>query len=65
VEAPRHAVLTGNIDPVTARGVHALIEGLIMHTILSAQPMTRADTTYYVERVLGAAAMRKPAARRS
>ncbi len=46
-------VLQRFIDPVTARGVDALIEGLIIHLMLSTRPGTRADTVRYVDRALG------------
>ena len=49
----RH-VLERFIDPVTARGVDALIEGLVMHRMLSTAPATRADTRAIIERYLGA-----------
>jgi DNA-binding transcriptional regulator YbjK len=58
--ATSRAVLRRYVDPVTARGVDALIEGLIMHAILSTQPVSRAQTMSYVDRALGAAAVQDP-----
>lgn len=46
------AVLHRYLDPVTARGVDALIEGLIIHSILSTAPVDRSDTIGYVGRAL-------------
>jgi TetR/AcrR family transcriptional regulator, regulator of biofilm formation and stress response len=47
-------VLERFVDPVTARGVDALIEGLVMHLTLSTATFDRADTRTIVGRVLGA-----------
>nr|AEE65504.1 transcriptional regulator, TetR family [uncultured bacterium BAC AB649/1850] len=47
------AVLERHVDPVTARGVDALIEGLVMHMILSTATFTRDDTHRIVARTLG------------
>ncbi len=47
------AVLEQFVDPVTARGVDALIEGLVMHNALSPSPLGRADIRSIVGRVLG------------
>ena len=49
------SVLERFVDPVTARGVDALIEGLVMHMILAAAPADRADTRAIVARFLGVA----------
>ena len=49
------AVLERFIDPVTARGVDALIEGLVMHLTLSTATVDRADTRTIVNRFLGVA----------
>ena len=38
------AVLERFVDPVTARGIDALIEGLVMHMTLSTGSFSRADT---------------------
>ena len=38
------AVLERFVDPVTARGVDALVEGLVMHMMLSTGSFSRADT---------------------
>jgi TetR/AcrR family transcriptional regulator, regulator of biofilm formation and stress response len=46
------AVLHRFLDPVTARGVDALIEGLIIHRILSTAPVDRSDTIGYIDRAL-------------
>jgi len=46
------AVLHRYLDPVTARGVDALIEGLIIHSILSTAAVNRSDTIGYIERAL-------------
>jgi DNA-binding transcriptional regulator YbjK len=45
-------VLNRYLDPVTARGVDALIEGLIIHSILSTAPVDRSDTIGYIDRAL-------------
>ncbi|MEU4238839.1 TetR family transcriptional regulator [Actinoplanes sp. NPDC026619] len=47
------AVLERFVDPVTARGVDALIEGLAMHLTLSTATFDRADTRAIVGRLLG------------
>jgi len=49
------AVLERFVDPVTARGIDALIEGLVMHMTLSTAPFSRADT-----RTIVAAHVRNP-----
>ncbi len=46
------AVLERFVDPTTARGVDALIEGLVMHKTLSTVPVSRAATRSIVARVL-------------
>ena len=51
--ASSRAVLRRYLDEVTARGVDALIEGLILHSILSTTPLPRAQTVAYVTRALG------------
>ena len=48
-------VLERFIDPVTARGVDALIEGLVIHMTLSTAPFDRAQTRTIVNRFLGVA----------
>jgi DNA-binding transcriptional regulator YbjK len=48
------AVLERFVDPVTARGVDALIEGLVMHMTLSTAAFTRQDTRTIVARFLAA-----------
>ena len=46
-------VLERFVDPVTARGVDALIEGLVMHKVLStATPLSRADIHTIVSRAI-------------
>jgi DNA-binding transcriptional regulator YbjK len=49
------AVLERFVDPVTARGVDALIEGLVMHMTLSTATFSRAETRTIVTRFLGVA----------
>jgi DNA-binding transcriptional regulator YbjK len=49
------AVLERFVDPVTARGIDALIEGLAMHMILSTATFSRAETRVIVTRFLGVA----------
>lgn len=46
-------VLERYVDPVTARGVDGLIEGLIMHLMLSTATFRRKDTRAIVARLLG------------
>jgi TetR/AcrR family transcriptional regulator, regulator of biofilm formation and stress response len=46
-------VLERFVDPVTARGVDALIEGLVMHLTLSTASFDRADTREIVGRLVG------------
>lgn len=48
-------VLERFVDPVTARGVDALIEGLVMHMTLSTVPFDRSETRAIVARALGVA----------
>jgi len=48
------AVLERFVDPVTARGVDALIEGLVMHMTLSTAACTREATRTIVARFLTA-----------
>ena len=47
-------VLERFVDPTTARGVDALIEGLVMHKTLATTPVTRADIRVVVARTAGA-----------
>jgi DNA-binding transcriptional regulator YbjK len=47
------AVLERYLDPTTARGVDALIEGLVMHKTLSTGPVSRQDIRTVVERTIG------------
>ena len=47
------SVLERFVDPVTARGVDALVEGLVMHMTLSTTAFSRADTRTIVGRFLG------------
>ena len=49
------AVLERFMDPLTARGIDAVIEGLVMHMMLSTVSFPRADTRAIVARMLGAA----------
>ncbi|MFF5230773.1 TetR/AcrR family transcriptional regulator [Dactylosporangium sp. NPDC000521] len=46
------AVLERFVDPTTARGVDALIEGLVMHKTLSTAPVSREEIRVIVARVL-------------
>ena len=46
-------VLERFVDPVTARGVDALVEGLVMHMTLATTRFTRAETRTIVARFLG------------
>jgi DNA-binding transcriptional regulator YbjK len=46
------SVLERFVDPVTARGVDALIEGLVMHKVLSTGPVSREQTREIVARAL-------------
>jgi DNA-binding transcriptional regulator YbjK len=48
------AVLERFVDPLTARGVDAMIEGLVMHMMLSTVSFPRADTRAIVARAVGA-----------
>lgn len=50
------AVLERFVDPVTARGVDALIEGLVMHRMLSTAPPGREVTKVMVSRLVQAGA---------
>jgi DNA-binding transcriptional regulator YbjK len=47
------AVLERFVDPITARGVDALIEGLVMHKTLSTGPVSRQDIRTVVDRTIG------------
>lgn len=47
------AVLERFMDPTTARGVDALIEGLVMHKTLSTGPVSRQDIRTVVDRTIG------------
>jgi DNA-binding transcriptional regulator YbjK len=46
------SVLERFVDPVTARGVDALIEGLVMHKVLSTGPVSRAQTREIIARAV-------------
>jgi DNA-binding transcriptional regulator YbjK len=46
-------VLERFVDPVTARGVDALIEGLVMHMTLATTRFSRAETRTIVARFVG------------
>jgi TetR/AcrR family transcriptional regulator, regulator of biofilm formation and stress response len=50
------SVLERFVDPDTARALDALIEGLVMHRMLSTAPSTRQQTRLAVTRILGAGA---------
>jgi DNA-binding transcriptional regulator YbjK len=47
------AVLERFVDPITARGVDALIEGLVMHKTLSTSPLAREQIHLIVARAAG------------
>ncbi len=47
------AVLERFVDPVTARGVDALIEGLVIHNALSTSPLGRDGIRTVVAKVVG------------
>jgi DNA-binding transcriptional regulator YbjK len=47
------AVLERFVDPTTARGVDALIEGLVMHKTLSTSPLPREQIRSIVARAVG------------
>ena len=48
------SVLERHVDPLTARGVDALVEGLVMHQVLSTGPrVSRAAVRTIVARVVG------------
>ncbi len=49
-----HAVLERVVDPATARGLDALVEGLVMHRMLSTDPMGRDVVREAVRRAVGA-----------
>ncbi|WP_222264374.1 TetR/AcrR family transcriptional regulator [Modestobacter marinus] len=46
------AVLERFVDPTTSRGLDALVEGLVMHKILSTQPVPRAQTREIIARAV-------------
>ena len=46
------AVLERFVDPTTSRGVDALIEGLVMHKVLSTRPVSRAETHEIITRAV-------------
>ena len=46
------SVLERFVDPVTARGVDALIEGLVMHKVLSTGPVSREQTREIIARAV-------------
>jgi DNA-binding transcriptional regulator YbjK len=46
------SVLERFVDPTTARGVDALIEGLVMHKILSTDPVSREQTREIIARAV-------------
>jgi DNA-binding transcriptional regulator YbjK len=47
------AVLERFVDPTTARGVDALIEGLVMHKVLSTAPLSRERIHAIVAQTVG------------
>jgi TetR/AcrR family transcriptional regulator, regulator of biofilm formation and stress response len=46
------SVLERFVDPVTARGLDALVEGLVMHKVLSTGPVSREQTREVVARAV-------------
>jgi DNA-binding transcriptional regulator YbjK len=46
------SVLQRFVDPTTSRGVDALIEGLVMHKLLSTGPVSRVQTREIIARAL-------------
>ena len=46
------AVLERFVDPTTSRGLDALIEGLVMHKVLSTAPVSRAQTREIIARAV-------------
>ncbi|MBB3675427.1 TetR/AcrR family transcriptional regulator [Modestobacter versicolor] len=46
------SVLERFVDPTTSRGVDALIEGLVMHKVLSTRPVSRAETHEIIARAV-------------
>lgn len=58
-------VLERLVDPATARGLDALVEGLVMHRMLSTAPMGRDVVREAVRRVVGAGPATAPGARRT
>jgi DNA-binding transcriptional regulator YbjK len=46
------SVLERFVDPTTSRGVDALIEGLVMHKVLSTGPVSRAQTREIIARAV-------------
>ena len=46
------AVLERFVDPTTSRGVDALIEGLVMHKVLSTAPVSRDQTREIIARAV-------------
>ena len=45
-------VLERFVDPTTSRGLDALIEGLVMHKVLSTHPVSRAQTREIIARAV-------------
>src|SRR4051794_32121351 len=56
------SVLERFVDPTTSRALDALVEGLVMHKILSTRPVSRAQTREIVARALRPPAPREPPA---
>jgi DNA-binding transcriptional regulator YbjK len=46
------SVLERFVDPTTARGLDALIEGLVMHKVLSTGPVSREQTREIIARAV-------------
>jgi DNA-binding transcriptional regulator YbjK len=45
-------VLERFVDPTTSRGLDALVEGLVMHKVLSTRPVSRAETHEIIARAV-------------
>ena len=46
------SILERFVDPTTSRGLDALIEGLVMHKVLSTRPVSRAETHEIIARAV-------------
>jgi DNA-binding transcriptional regulator YbjK len=55
------SVLERFVDPITSRGIDALIEGLVMHKVLATSPVSRAQTREIIARAVRPTRSREPA----